>query len=956
MGTGDENAPADPGIVSRVVDAVFARMAAQLGAGDVQFTVKVSYLEIHNEAIRDLLHPLTHPRSIHIREDGQGGILVMGVQEVLVERRAEVCELLESGNVQRSTAATLMNDTSSRSHSIFTLTMEQRYRQPDGSSAPENFILSKFHLVDLAGSERVKKTGATGARLKESVTINGGLLALGNVISCLGDTQRKTPTSHVPYRDSKLTRLLQDSLGGNSRTLMLACISPADSSLEETLNTLRYANRARNIRNTPVVNRDPHAALIASLRGELEACKLLLLAHNIPLADIPGAAPSDAPAVPSLTTSLSAPIGPACQCLQKDEELEELRGQLRWQQAENAKLSRDNARLKDDLFNAEWKTVELTMQLQKERTDRKTDTPRSAVGPPLVAAPKRCSDPPPPPAVLAAEGPVSITSTPGPKRRSTSTSATRAPPLTPRTANKTVGAAKAHPSGHPQVAELLSEKMAVATRLQQVEQQFQRAQQQREADLRALAEAIKAKEQLLVRLGRKEEQSQQLKRQYERRIEGIEGEKARQQKQLSKEIKALHDQQAELERRMVEQQREAQQAKQALASRVASLLEHIAALDETSEAISDDLRHGSSVKAQWRSPAAANASPEFGCSPDAQLLRCPSPSHFYRDFDPPQLLPGGELSSAGLSPTPSSGAASSFESLSWWQRPSSPGEVEATQQRLRLEGRLSGELLHQQQLQREREEALERRRVLQGKLAEHDQVVSQGLLGLQRRLQTIDAELRKREAGLAKMMASQQVDKAQEQHQALVQLQEERCRYQQKYDQLQATVSHGQASLFQQNVADELRHVEDRLDTLDTALDYAAAQVAALRAGESQLPASAGRASLTLSRLQAPSPTDDKCPPSPAAMLDLRGIVHHYHEMIVDLQAREADWEAQAQEDQEKIHQLETTIRRLDTNHRRQLERAQQECQQLLRRTLADSGAPTARHDDDDDTDLTDCL
>ena len=100
----------------------------------------------------------------------------------------------------------------------------QKYKQEDGSCAPENFIISKFHLVDLAGSERAKKTGATGARLKESVTINSGLLALGNVISALGDTQRKAPVSHVPYRESKLTRLLQDSLGGNSKTLMIACI------------------------------------------------------------------------------------------------------------------------------------------------------------------------------------------------------------------------------------------------------------------------------------------------------------------------------------------------------------------------------------------------------------------------------------------------------------------------------------------------------------------------------------------------------------------------------------------------------------------------------------------------------------------------------------------------------------------------------------------------------------
>ncbi|RXG53146.1 Chromosome-associated kinesin KIF4A [Armadillidium vulgare] len=130
----------------------------------------------------------------------------------------------------------------------------------------ENIITSKFHLVDLAGSERAKKTGATGIRFKEGVNINKGLLALGNVISSLCGEGSK---GHIPYRDSKLTRLLQDSLGGNSHTVMLACVSPADSNLEETITTLRYADRARKIKNKPIINRDPQAAELARLRQQV---------------------------------------------------------------------------------------------------------------------------------------------------------------------------------------------------------------------------------------------------------------------------------------------------------------------------------------------------------------------------------------------------------------------------------------------------------------------------------------------------------------------------------------------------------------------------------------------------------------------------------------------------------------------------------------------------------------
>jgi hypothetical protein len=149
-----------------------------------------------------------------------------------------------------------MNQQSSRSHGIFTISIEQHLLVQDGEEGNKNeFTVAKFHFVDLAGSERTKKTGAEGKTLKEGININKSLLALGQVISALTDTEKKS--GHIPYRDSKLTRILQDSLGGNSRTSMIACCSPAESSYDETLNTLKYAARARNITNKPVVNRDP---------------------------------------------------------------------------------------------------------------------------------------------------------------------------------------------------------------------------------------------------------------------------------------------------------------------------------------------------------------------------------------------------------------------------------------------------------------------------------------------------------------------------------------------------------------------------------------------------------------------------------------------------------------------------------------------------------------------------
>ncbi|XP_074151240.1 kinesin-like protein KIF7 [Sminthopsis crassicaudata] len=224
----------------------------------LDYTVRVSYLEVYKEEFRDLLEVGTASRDIQLREDDKGNVVLCGVKEVEVEGLDEVLSLLEVGNAARHTGATHINRLSSRSHTIFTVTMEQRRgagrlpRLPSVGPVSSQLLSSKFHFVDLAGSERVLKTGSTGERLKESIQINSSLLALGNVISALGDPHRKG--SHIPYRDSKITRILKDSLGGNAKTVMIACISPSSSDFDETLNTLNYASRAQNIRNCARVN------------------------------------------------------------------------------------------------------------------------------------------------------------------------------------------------------------------------------------------------------------------------------------------------------------------------------------------------------------------------------------------------------------------------------------------------------------------------------------------------------------------------------------------------------------------------------------------------------------------------------------------------------------------------------------------------------------------------------
>lgn len=272
-------ASGDRGIISRVIEKIFERKNAF--ASPEHFVLKLSYLEILNEEIRDLLandssDTLPTGSGLSVRGDGNRGIVVNGLSEHSVDSADTAESLLRSGALLRATASTSMNSQSSRSHAVCTITMEHyNVRAVEGGTETR---YSKFHSVDLAGSERVRRTNSVGARFKEGVNINRGLLALGNVINALCERSRtNSENAHIPYRDSKLTRLLQDSLGGNSKTLMIACVSPADVNYEETSNTLRYASRTRNIVNKSVINKEHTAGNdVAFLKQQLEIVRLQL--------------------------------------------------------------------------------------------------------------------------------------------------------------------------------------------------------------------------------------------------------------------------------------------------------------------------------------------------------------------------------------------------------------------------------------------------------------------------------------------------------------------------------------------------------------------------------------------------------------------------------------------------------------------------------------------------------
>nr|XP_009941700.1 PREDICTED: kinesin-like protein KIF3C [Opisthocomus hoazin] len=257
--------PEKRGIIPMSFEHIFTHISR---SQNQQYLVRASYLEIYQEEIRDLLAK-DQSKKLELKENPETGVYIKDLSSFVTKNVKEIEHVMNLGSQTRSVGSTNMNEHSSRSHAIFLITIECSETGPDGQ---EHIRVGKLNLVDLAGSERQSKMGAHGERPKEASKINLSLSALGNVISALVDGK----STHIPYRDSKLTRLLQDSLGGNAKTIMVATLGPASHSYDESLSTLRFANRAKNIKNKPRVNEDPKDTLLREFQEEIVRLKAQL--------------------------------------------------------------------------------------------------------------------------------------------------------------------------------------------------------------------------------------------------------------------------------------------------------------------------------------------------------------------------------------------------------------------------------------------------------------------------------------------------------------------------------------------------------------------------------------------------------------------------------------------------------------------------------------------------------
>ncbi|CAJ1074502.1 kinesin family member 3Cb [Xyrichtys novacula] len=262
---GVSNDPDMRGVIPNSFQHIFTQISR---TQNQKYLVRSSYLEIYQEEIRDLLCK-DNNKKLELKESSDFGVYVRDLSSVVTKNATEIEHVMNLGNQSRSVGFTNMNERSSRSHAIFVVTVECSEVGPDGE---DHIRVGKLNMVDLAGSERQSKTGVKGRRLKEAAKINLSLSALGNVISALVDRR----STHIPYRDSKLTRLLQDSLGGNAKTVMIATVGPSHKYFEESLATLRYANRAKNIKNKPRINEDPKDALLREFQEEIARLKAQL--------------------------------------------------------------------------------------------------------------------------------------------------------------------------------------------------------------------------------------------------------------------------------------------------------------------------------------------------------------------------------------------------------------------------------------------------------------------------------------------------------------------------------------------------------------------------------------------------------------------------------------------------------------------------------------------------------
>ncbi|XP_034029155.1 kinesin-like protein KIF1B isoform X15 [Thalassophryne amazonica] len=267
------------GIIPMLCEDLFEKINEDSNKEELSYSVEVSYMEIYCERVRDLLNP-KNKGNLRVREHPLLGPYVEDLSKLAVTSYTDIADLMDAGNKARTVAATNMNETSSRSHAVFTIVFTQRKHDSETDLSTEK--VSKISLVDLAGSERADSTGAKGTRLKEGANINKSLTTLGKVISALAEvSKKKKKTDFIPYRDSVLTWLLRENLGGNSRTAMVAALSPADINYDETLSTLRYADRAKNIKCNAVINEDPNNKLVRELKDEVARLKELLRAQGL---------------------------------------------------------------------------------------------------------------------------------------------------------------------------------------------------------------------------------------------------------------------------------------------------------------------------------------------------------------------------------------------------------------------------------------------------------------------------------------------------------------------------------------------------------------------------------------------------------------------------------------------------------------------------------------------------
>ncbi|XP_069935409.1 kinesin-like protein KIF1B isoform X15 [Oryctolagus cuniculus] len=272
------------GIIPQLCEELFEKINDNCNE-EMSYSVEVSYMEIYCERVRDLLNP-KNKGNLRVREHPLLGPYVEDLSKLAVTSYTDIADLMDAGNKARTVAATNMNETSSRSHAVFTIVFTQKKQDSETNLSTEK--VSKISLVDLAGSERADSTGAKGTRLKEGANINKSLTTLGKVISalaevdnCTSKSKKKKKTDFIPYRDSVLTWLLRENLGGNSRTAMVAALSPADINYDETLSTLRYADRAKQIKCNAVINEDPNAKLVRELKEEVTRLKDLLRAQGL---------------------------------------------------------------------------------------------------------------------------------------------------------------------------------------------------------------------------------------------------------------------------------------------------------------------------------------------------------------------------------------------------------------------------------------------------------------------------------------------------------------------------------------------------------------------------------------------------------------------------------------------------------------------------------------------------